>query len=620
MRGILDLFKRFRADERGAFAVIFGLLAIVLVAMAGAAVDYTSLETARNKAQIALDSAALGLAPTIYDKDESQLLTAARSLVAERVNDPSLAVTLGSAKADKANGTLRLDGTITMPMTFVQLVGIKTMSAKISAEATRGSVNLEVAVVLDTTGSMSNAAGGNYKGSKLDALKEAMNILIPLVVKDVQTPTYTKMAIIPYSMGVNVGTYAASARGDIAPGQSINGASWTNGSLKDINTITRANPAVVTTSSNHGYATGDYVYIYGVSGMTQINDGIYRVGTTTATTFQLKKLDNTNLNSSSYGSYSSSSNDKVQRCLIPTCEVVVTTSVANGFANNDNIRITGVGGMTQINDKTFGITYRDPTSFALTGVIGKQYGAYTSGGTSYCTLAGCEYLYFQNSSNSWKTFQISPCVSERTTNAYTDASPGTTLLGRNYPAPTNGCIGQKIQPLTSTKADLTAAVTALSAGGSTAGHTGIAWGWYLISPNFASLFPTASKPAAYDAPNTKKVLILMTDGEYNSSYCNGVISQDSTSGSGNASDHINCDAPNGHSWNQSKSLCDAIKASKKIDVYTVGFAIDNAQSAKDLMANCATDPANAFTPSTADDLKESFRKIGQNIADLRLSQ
>ena len=102
MRGFFLLLNRFRADERGVFAVIFGLLAIVLVAMAGAAVDYTSMETARNKMQIALDSAALGLAPKIYTQTEEQLRATAQDLVLERLNDDSLTITVDSADATTA--------------------------------------------------------------------------------------------------------------------------------------------------------------------------------------------------------------------------------------------------------------------------------------------------------------------------------------------------------------------------------------------------------------------------------------------------------------------------------------------------------------------------------------
>ena len=60
--------KRFRADERGVFAIMFGLMAVVLIAMGGAVVDYVSLEQTRNRAQVALDAAALALQPEIFNE------------------------------------------------------------------------------------------------------------------------------------------------------------------------------------------------------------------------------------------------------------------------------------------------------------------------------------------------------------------------------------------------------------------------------------------------------------------------------------------------------------------------------------------------------------------------
>ena len=59
------LLERFARDERGVFAVIFGLLAIVLVAMGGAAADYIQVDHVRARSQIALDAAALALPPHI---------------------------------------------------------------------------------------------------------------------------------------------------------------------------------------------------------------------------------------------------------------------------------------------------------------------------------------------------------------------------------------------------------------------------------------------------------------------------------------------------------------------------------------------------------------------------
>ena len=55
MRQVPALINRFAKDERGVFAVLFGIMAIVLVALGGATVDYVTLEQTRARAQIALD-------------------------------------------------------------------------------------------------------------------------------------------------------------------------------------------------------------------------------------------------------------------------------------------------------------------------------------------------------------------------------------------------------------------------------------------------------------------------------------------------------------------------------------------------------------------------------------
>src|SRR3546814_460222 len=100
IREFLSLIRRFRSDEDGAFLVIFGVMAIVLVATSGAVVDFTSVEQARTRAQVALDSAALGLQPRIYDSstpDAEALRGEAENVLRERLtaNDVSWAICEG---------------------------------------------------------------------------------------------------------------------------------------------------------------------------------------------------------------------------------------------------------------------------------------------------------------------------------------------------------------------------------------------------------------------------------------------------------------------------------------------------------------------------------------------
>jgi hypothetical protein len=60
---------------------------------------------------------------------------------------------------------------------------------------------------------------------------------------------------------------------------------------------------------------------------------------------------------------------------------VVVTSVAHGYANGDEVYITGVGGMTEINDIKYFIANVAANTFELAGIDGTGYTAYTAGGT-----------------------------------------------------------------------------------------------------------------------------------------------------------------------------------------------------------------------------------------------
>ena len=64
------------------------------------------------------------------------------------------------------------------------------------------------------------------------------------------------------------------------------------GYISSIQNISQASPAEVT-SFNHGLATGDQVYIYGVKGMISVNGGPYTITVTDTETFTLDGLDST---------------------------------------------------------------------------------------------------------------------------------------------------------------------------------------------------------------------------------------------------------------------------------------------------------------------------------------
>lgn len=614
MRSILALVRRFGTDERGVFAVIFGLLAIVLVAAAGAVVDYTSMEQARTRAQIALDSAALGLAPTIYrNPTTEELIASAYAIVTERLGPTNATVTITNAIVDRPNGTLRFTGSLTVPMAFVQLIGFPSLTANIMSEATRSSINIEVAVSLDNSGSMENY---------IDELQQGLDGLIDIVVSEVQEPTYSKMAIVPWSAIVHAGDLAPSLRGNVPAARPITSIYWA-GTPVDISGATRANPVVVT-ANNHGFSNGDYVRINGVTGMTQLNNKFYRVANRTTNTFSLQNPDGTNVNGSSYSNFTgaaTNNNDKVRKCLtwVPSasaCQVYVD-STAHGFQTGDYIRTDDGVSSSTYRARFYTVTRQSADTYSLNGQTSSTINSdnlLATGGGAWCTTYGCEWYRFQRQNRSdFYTYRITNCVTERATDTYTDAPPTTTLLGPSYHSSTSGAcdsgFNQSFTPLTSNRDTLFAQSDLMDDWNTTAGHLGTAWAWYLLAPSWGYLWPNAeSTPSAYGAENTLKVAVLMTDGVYNVQFCNGVV--DSTIDT--------CDSVDS-STTQARALCTAMKA-QGIIIYTVGFNIANNSSPAITMEQCATDSSKYFRPATGEELIEDFAEIGQNISALRLSQ
>jgi hypothetical protein len=138
--------------------------------------------------------------------------------------------------------------------------------------------------------------------------------------------------------------------------------------------ITKAEPAVVSVSGSHGLSDGDFVTITGVVGMTQINNGSYFIKSTGAGTFELYKDSAlvVKLDTSSFTAWSSGG------------------SVASPikFYSGDRVRISSVGGMTELNGNKYYVkplTYRTfelySDSALTTPVPAAGYTTYTSGGT-----------------------------------------------------------------------------------------------------------------------------------------------------------------------------------------------------------------------------------------------
>ena len=614
--GARGLAKRFAGDVRGNVAMLFGLSLPVLILMTFGGVDIHRMSTVRVNLQDALDAAALAAARSPYTTNADLQRVGLAALKANLQAYPNVTLEEGQTSfvltgddvvvADARVQVKTLVANIFLPP-YGQLMD-DYLPVGSHSEVDRSSRNLEVALVLDVTGSMS--------GQRILDLKQAAKELVDIVVQPVQTPYYSKLALVPYSMGVNLGSNANAVRGTPTGSTNITGAVINfTGSEKSISAATKERPVEIT-SSNHGFNNNDVVWITGASGMTQLNNKAYQVRNKTSNTFELYTLSGYRVDGRYWGTYSG--NAKVRRCQNNDCSVTITSN-GHGLTNNQYVHITGVNGMTQLNNETYLVGNVTTNTFTIDPNL-DGLTPYTSGGKAWCAQQGCTYFAFENMYGDLQTHQISNCVTERTgTQAYTDASPSSSRVGRSYPsASSNPCLGATILPLSSNKNTLKSTIDGYNVEGSTAGQIGIGWGWYMVSPNFNYLWPSSSA-ANYNTAKTLKAVIIMTDGEFNTPYCSGVISRQAGSGSGSNTGKINCDADNGDPFDQGKAMCAAMK-NRGVLVYTVGFQIEPGGNAADLLRTCASTPANFFLPANGGDLSEAFAAIGRDITQLRISK
>lgn len=168
----------------------------------------------------------------------------------------------------------------------------------------------------------------------------------------------------------------------------MHGGSIQGNARKTVSGITAANPGVVTATA-HGFSNGDEVVLWDVEGMTELNGQKWTIANVTANTFEIG-------DTSSYTAYESGgvalgyvSSHRGIFCQSPSLKSVtgatqanpvVLTVAAHGFSNGDEIYVSDLGGMTEVNNRWFTVANVTTNTLELSGEDGTGHTAYTSGG------------------------------------------------------------------------------------------------------------------------------------------------------------------------------------------------------------------------------------------------
>ncbi|MCE4222182.1 pilus assembly protein [Methylobacterium sp. C25] len=502
-----QLLRRFRRDARGNVATIFAATSIPIVTMAGVVIDYGANSSARQQLQNAVDATTLSLAKLPLSLTDQQLSDRANTQIkAAMTGSQVVNLTITTTRSD-SNYTVTATGTT--PTTLTKIVGFKTLPLNVTGTTKRGSGNLEIAMVLDNTGSMA--------GAKLTNLKSAATTMVNNLFAQVDPskPNSLKIAIVPFSQTVNVGSSNISA-------------SWLD-----------------------------------TAGLASYHSQLFA--------------------------------SKVNRLAL--------------FA------AMGVpwGGCVESRMMPYDVQDTTASATAPDTLYVPYFAPDESDNDSY---ASNDYLKDYSNSTNDRTRQAS--ISKYTSNTWTVSKTSRNSSTTYLYGPNAGCDMQPITPLTTSQSTITTALSKLTVSGDTNIPMGLVWGWHNLSPTGPLV-----KGAAYSDQTTRKFIILMTDGENqstlnysnNGSYYSG-ISYIWADRLGNFNEYSSNASRTAALDSRLSTLCTNIKAAG-IQIFTVRVEVTSGTST--LLQSCASSPSMFYDVSNSANLTAAFQAIGSQISELRLS-
>ncbi|MEM9634709.1 MAG: pilus assembly protein TadG-related protein [Pseudomonadota bacterium] len=212
VRGLID-------DSKAAVLPIFGIMVILMIVIAGAAIDISRTVAAREKLSYALDAAGLALATelsttTLKKSEIIEILSSSFEANLDNAEFLKEAIKNLEYDIDAENGIVSVTSKATLDNYFLGMggysikdIGPEAFEFGSSAQVSYSRYDVELALVLDVTGSMSS-----HMNTLISASEGLVDILIPEGTDE--SDSKVRISLVPYSQGVNLGSYADKVKGD----------------------------------------------------------------------------------------------------------------------------------------------------------------------------------------------------------------------------------------------------------------------------------------------------------------------------------------------------------------------------------------------------------------------
>jgi Flp pilus assembly protein TadG len=225
---------RYLRDTGAAIAVAFAIMAPVIIGAAGMALDYSRAYLVQQRLAQAIDAAALAAAAS--STDPATIEQKVQDFFDANYPPEKLGVTFIPEVRVVGNEVI-VTGRAEYLTSFLRVMGIDDINLNVETVVQREVQGIEVALVLDNTGSMST-------NNNISKLKEASAAFVNTLFDRTSDPSFIRIGLVPYANAVRVGRYGL--------GQNPDGTTYGDGSTF----VTL--PAGVSYTTNHGSSSGWY--------------------------------------------------------------------------------------------------------------------------------------------------------------------------------------------------------------------------------------------------------------------------------------------------------------------------------------------------------------------------
>jgi len=193
----------FFKDQRASMSIVAALSAIPMILAGGAAIDLERAINARTALRASLDSAALYAASFTTVTDTATLTAKGQTYInANYLNTGGEKI--ANFKVTNNGATVTASADVTVNTIFMGIVGTNSLTMSAASTVTKQGAKLEVAMVLDNTGSMSQSG-------KLPAEISASTSLLNQLKGLAKQPGDVYVSVVPFVDTVNVGSGSSTA-------------------------------------------------------------------------------------------------------------------------------------------------------------------------------------------------------------------------------------------------------------------------------------------------------------------------------------------------------------------------------------------------------------------------